>query len=134
MNHQLSTRLLRQALLLVQQQGLNPVAIALTNQHGELIQFLRMDGAPARTIAIAQAKSYTAARMGVSTQDFHQRLLREQISLADFMDQQLCSLPGGIPVHNEEGQFLGAVGVSGLSLKQDHQLAKKIAQVASSTL
>ena len=58
--------------------GLPPVCLAICNADGQLAFFLRMDGAPVRLIAIAQAKAYTAARMGSATADFARRFLRQR--------------------------------------------------------
>ena len=65
---------------------LNPVCLAITNPEGALQYFLRQDHAPLRTIAIAQAKAYTATRMGTSTLAFQKRLQVENLQLQDFVD------------------------------------------------
>lgn len=102
--------------------GLAPVCIALSHPDGVLHYFLRMDGAPVRTVAIAQAKAYSSARFGTSTLALQQRLHRESLLLSDFMDPNLCALPGGVPL--ELGSTLiGAVGISGRTLAEDHALA-----------
>lgn len=88
--------------------------------------FVRMDGAPERLVPIVQGKAYTAVRMRCSTQAFRERLLSEQLSLADFCDPALTSLPGGIPIMYQ-GACLGAVAVSGRTLLQDMELAKQYA-------
>ena len=104
-----------------------PVCIAICDANGELLLFSRMDEAPARTINIAQAKVYTAARMSMSTISFNERLERESLATSDFMDDKLCSLPGGVPLL-KDGKTVAAVGISGLSLENDHALASLIAQ------
>ncbi|MEZ2720141.1 heme-binding protein [Paenalcaligenes hominis] len=105
-----------------QADGLAPVCIALSNPDGALQYFLRMDAAPVRTISIAQAKAYSAARFGSSTLALQERLQRESLSLSDFMDPALCALPGGVPLEINATQ-IGAVGISGRSLADDHALA-----------
>lgn len=107
-----------------QADGLAPVCIALSNPDGALQYFLRMDAAPVRTIAIAQAKAYSAARFGISTLTLQERLQRESLQLSDFMDACLCALPGGVPIELGATQ-IGAVGISGRSLVDDHALAMR---------
>src|SRR5690606_34729678 len=44
-----------------------PICVAVCDERGLLLAFARMDGAPARSVRIAQGKAYSAARMGVTT-------------------------------------------------------------------
>lgn len=103
--------------------GLAPVCIALSDAQGELVALQRSPGAPGRAVNIAIAKAYTAARMGVSTVAFKQRLLSQQYVLQDFMDSGLTSLAGGLPIKSE-GVVVAAVGISGRSPEQDAELAE----------
>lgn len=107
-----------------------PVCVSVCDRRGDLTAFLRMDGAPLRTIAIAQAKAYTAARMGSSTEAFLARLRDENIGMEHFADPGLTALPGGSPVPDGEGNLLGAVGVSGLKPGEDQELAALLAEHA----
>lgn len=108
--------------------GLAPVCLCVVAEDGQMVLFARMDGAPERLIAIVQAKAYSAVRMRCSTQDFRNRLLSEQLSLADFCDSALTSLPGGIPIMYENA-CLGAVAVSGRALARDVELAERFARI-----
>src|SRR5208282_4190844 len=56
-----------------------PICVAVCDAAGFLVAFQRMEGAPLRSIAIAQGKAYSAARMQVSTDALLQRLERENI-------------------------------------------------------
>ncbi|HTH59845.1 MAG TPA: heme-binding protein [Paraburkholderia sp.] len=100
-----------------------PVCIAVCDTYGFLIAFGRADGAPVRSIAISQQKAYTCARIGTTTTAFHQRLQREDIPIGYFCDPLLTALPGGAPLHDADGNVIGAVGVSGLAPDQDQLLA-----------
>lgn len=110
------------------QDGMPPVCLAVCNAHGELLHFSRMDGAPVRVIAIAQAKAYTAARMGTSTSALAQRLKQESLTLADFCDAGLTSMRGGLPLLHEK-QVQLAVGVSGRSTEEDERLAARLLEL-----
>jgi uncharacterized protein GlcG (DUF336 family) len=100
-----------------------PVCIAVVDGHGDLVAFLRQDGAPVRSVAIAQGKAYSAVRLGVDTNAFLERLQRERIQASDFCDSRLTALPGGSVIRNGAGAVIGAVGVSGLKTDQDQALA-----------
>ncbi len=105
-----------------------PVCAAVCDATGLLLAFARMDGSPVRSIAIAQGKAYSAARMGVRTQAFRERLQREELEVASFCDPLLTSLPGGTPLIDAASQVIGAVGVSGLAIEEDQQLSDAIAK------
>ena len=35
----------------------------------------------------------------------------------------LITFPGGVPLHNEAGEIIGAVGISGSTVENDHDVA-----------
>ena len=94
MEHILSTRVLLAVLngLEAEARGGAPVCLAIVNCGGGLAALLTMDGTPERAVSIAQGKAYTALRMESSTKDFHERLLRERITIADFCDPAFTTL------------------------------------------
>ncbi len=104
-----------------------PICVAVCDSRGLLISFLRMDGAPARSVDIAQGKAYSAARMGTTTAAVLARLLREQIQIGYFCDPALTALPGGTPLKTASGEVLGALGVSGLSSAEDQAITDAVA-------
>ncbi|WP_083266130.1 GlcG/HbpS family heme-binding protein [Burkholderia lata] len=105
-----------------------PICVAICDDNGFLVAFLREPKSPMRSIAIAQSKAYTAARMSVETAAFHERLLRERLQLGDFCDERLTSLPGGAPIHDHDGRLIGAIGVSGLTADQDQTIATGVSR------
>lgn len=107
--------------------GLNPISFAIVNPDGELNYFIRMNGALSRTMSISQAKAYTSARMRSSTKAFHERLVNENISASDFMDDKLSALAGGVPLMLND-ECVGAIGISGRTLDQDHDLIVRAAE------
>lgn len=104
-----------------------PICVAVCDERGLLLAFVRMDGAPARSVRIAQGKAYSAARMGVTTQAVLERLQREKIEIGYFCDPDLTALPGGTPLKNTPGRLLGAVGISGLTSAEDQALTDAMA-------
>lgn len=109
---------------------LPPVCIAVSDAHGELVLLQRLPGAPGRTVRIATAKAYTAARMAMPTSAFKMRLINEQLSLHDFADPGYTALPGGMPITSAD-RIVGAVGISGRSPEQDEVLAKSFLSILS---
>ncbi|NYT85379.1 GlcG/HbpS family heme-binding protein [Pollutimonas harenae] len=104
---------------------------SVCDQHGFLISFSRMDGAPVRSIQLAQQKAYTCARIGTSTDAFLARLRREDIPITYFCDPLLTALPGGAVLIDKQGSILGGVGVSGLAPTEDQAIADKLAAIMS---
>jgi uncharacterized protein GlcG (DUF336 family) len=100
-----------------------PVCAAVCDANGLLIAFARADGAPLRSIALSQQKAYTAARMGVTTTAFLERLRREDIAIGYFCDALLTALPGGALLEDGTPGVIGALGISGLAPAEDQLLA-----------
>ena len=106
--------------------GGRPLCIAICDGDGRLQHFMRMTGAARRGDPIAHAKAYTAATLECLTSALHERLHAEGISLADFADGGLTSLPGGAPVR-KNGTTVGGVGISGRKPAEDEVLALALA-------
>ncbi len=104
-----------------------PICVAVCDKFGLLLAFTRMPGAPVRSIAIAQGKAYTSARMGVNTDAFLERLHRENLQPGYFCDPLLTGLPGGSVLKNSAGEIIGAAGVSGLAVQEDQVIADMMA-------
>lgn len=100
------------------------VVITVVGRTGELIALERQDGAFAFSVDAAQQKAWTAAVSGVATLDFGKLFLSEPAlihGLAPKIDR-LMVVGGGVPVL-VDGVVAGAVGVSGATEEQDHQIA-----------
>ena len=108
-----------------------PMCVAVCDRFGFLVAFASMDGAPVRSIQISQGKAYSAARMGVDTHVFLERLHRENIPAGYFCDDKLTGLPGGSVVRNAAGVVIGAVGISGLAPSEDMAIAKALVDLAA---
>ena len=102
-----------------------PISVAVVDDHGDLIAFGRMEGAPIRTIAIAVNKAFTAIYMSRNTHEFKQMLSREGMQANWYGDDRVTGVPGGLLIKNGD-QIFGAVGVSGLSPQEDVQIAELI--------
>lgn len=101
------------------------VAVAVTDAHGELIAFARMDGVPLPSIQIAINKAWTAARTGKPTHEIGEKVRHPERGhdISYYGDPRFVGWGGGVPVfHNQ--QVVGAIAVSGLSSIEDARLAK----------
>jgi len=98
--------------------------IAVSDAHGELIAFARMDGAPLSSIRVAANKAWTAARERKPTKDIGDKIRHPEkgFDIAFYGDKRFVGWGGGIPIWRD-GQVAGAIGVSGLSSAEDIALA-----------
>ncbi|HJR43075.1 MAG TPA: heme-binding protein [Gemmatimonadaceae bacterium] len=97
------------------------VSIAVVDAAGELVAFLRMDGASPSSVDIAPAKARTAARFRRPTKAMEEAVAGGRTVLLSFPD--VTPVEGGVPVI-VNGQVVGAVGVSGVTSPQDAQVAQ----------
>lgn len=99
-----------------------PIAIAVTGPEGELIAFLRMDGASPAASKIALNKAYTAAVDRTPTSKMGERM-RGKDNPAFWGDERITGFGGGVPIV-QNGNVIGGLGISGLPEADDEQLAK----------
>lgn len=109
------------------------VAVAVSDAHGELIAFARMDGVPLPSITVAINKAWTAARTGKPTQEIGEKVKHPERGhdIAYYGDPRFVGWGGGVPVR-KNGEIAGAVAVSGLSSQEDASLARLGADLLSS--
>ncbi len=97
-------------------------AIAVVDNHGELMAFLRTDGCRLPSITIAQNKAFSAVREQCSSRVIGERSRGEGFPMSNFGDLRYTAWGGGVPIYYE-GEVVGAVGVSGLPEEEDMILA-----------
>lgn len=127
LDFELCGRLIAAAARLAREEYKRPVCLALYDASRTLLAFARMDGAPARCVPIAQAKAFTSIYMESDTADFGARLEREKLLAGDFGASGLTAMPGGVILKNDRGEILGALGVSGLTPREDAALGLTLA-------
>ncbi len=98
-------------------------AVAVVDEHGELLAFLRTDGCPLASITIAINKAFTASRERKESAAVGRKSREEGFPMTNFGELRYVTWGGGVPVVYE-GQVIGGVGVSGLSEEEDVALAK----------
>lgn len=98
--------------------------IAVVDAGGNLKAFVRMDGAWLGSIDIAIKKAKTARYFDMNTGDIGE-LSQPGGPLynIEHSNDGLITFPGGIPLKAEDGTVIGAIGVSGSSVENDHTVA-----------
>jgi uncharacterized protein GlcG (DUF336 family) len=102
-----------------------PMCIAVVDAGARLIAFVRMDDALLASIDIAQRKAMTAMMVKMTTRDLGP-LTQPGAPLfgIEVTNGGLVSFAGGIPLADREGKPVGAIGVSGGTVEQDHEVAE----------
>ena len=99
--------------------------IAVVDAGANLKAFVRMDGAWLGSIDIAQKKAKTARWFDMPTGAIG-GLSQPGGSLynIEHSNDGLITFPGGIPLKNSAGDVIGAIGVSGSTVEDDHAVAE----------
>jgi len=99
--------------------------IAVVDSGAQLIAFAHMDGAWLGSIDISQRKARTARYFDMETGKIGE-LSQPGGPLYNIEHSNggLISFPGGIPIKNEKGEIIGAIGVSGSTVENDRAVAQ----------
>lgn len=99
--------------------------IAIVDAGANLVAFARMDGAWLGSVDIAIKKAKTARFFDMNTGEIG-GLSQPGGSLynIEHSNNGLITFPGGIPLKNSDGDIIGAIGVSGSSVENDHAVAE----------
>lgn len=96
------------------------VSIAILDESGSLLRFVRMDGARGHTIDLAMRKARSAAAVAVPT-----RVIDERIRAGNLTNVEPIGW-GGVPVQIGR-ECVGAIGISGSSPELDDKIAAEAA-------
>lgn len=96
------------------------LAIAIVEPSGELVAFARMDDTQYGSIHVALKKASTSARYRISTAIMEERVLAGR--LVSLANEDALPIGGGLPIV-VDGRIVGALGVSGATAAQDHEIA-----------
>ena len=102
-----------------------PMNIAVVDAGNNLVAFARMDDAWLGSIEISQNKAYTARAFDMPTKELAP-LAQPGCPLYGIVtsnDGRVVAFAGGIPLKSED-RVVGAVGVSGGTIEQDHEVAE----------
>lgn len=101
-----------------------PMNIAIVDAGANLKSFHRMENAWLGSIDISIRKAKTARYFDMPTGEIG-KLSQPGGALyqIEVSNGGLISFPGGIPIKDGSGTIIGAIGVSGGSVDQDHEVA-----------
>jgi uncharacterized protein GlcG (DUF336 family) len=98
--------------------------IAVVDAGTNLKAFARMDGAWIGSIDIAQKKARTARYFDMSTKELEPHVAPgKSLYHIEFSNGGLITFPGGVPIKDADGTIIGAIGVSGSTVENDHATA-----------
>ena len=106
--------------------------VAVVDAGGNLKAFARMDGAWLGSIDISIKKARTARFFDMNTGDIgalsqpNGPLYQIEVS-----NGGLITFPGGVPIKDADGTIIGAIGVSGSTVEDDHTVAAAGAEAAA---
>lgn len=98
-----------------------PVVIAIVDDGGHLVHLLRLDNAQFGSIEVAIQKARAAIAFRRPTKVWEEHVADGRV--------RYLGLPGTLPIEGglpivAKGQFIGAVGVSGVRSNEDAQIAQ----------
>jgi uncharacterized protein GlcG (DUF336 family) len=110
------------------------MCIAVVDSGANLKAFHRMDDAWVGSIDIAIKKAKTAVFFGMPTGQIG-KLSQPGGPLygIEHSNDGLITFPGGLPIVDKDGVLVGAIGVSGSSVENDHLVAQAGAKVLGVT-
>lgn len=99
--------------------------IAVVDAGANLVAFIRMDGAWLGSVDISIKKAKTARYFDMNSGAIGE-LSQPGGSLynIEHSNNGLITFPGGVPIKNAQGEIIGAIGVSGSTVENDHTVAE----------
>lgn len=99
--------------------------IAIVDSGANLVAFAKMDGAWLGSIDISIKKAETARYFDMPTGEIGKLSQPgKPLHNIEHSNGGLITFPGGIPIENEDGHIIGAIGVSGSTVEDDHAVAE----------
>jgi len=99
--------------------------ICVVDTGSNLVAFARQDGAWLGSVDIAIKKARTAMFFQMDTADLSPLVQPGQpLYNIEHSNNGLITFPGGVVIKNENGEIIGAIGVSGSTVEDDYKVAK----------
>jgi uncharacterized protein GlcG (DUF336 family) len=101
-----------------------PMAIAVVDDRGDIISFVRMDGARPLNSEMATKKAYTSAFMRLDTRKWLERRQKEDYGKYEPVGADRTLVAGGLAIIKpDEAVVYGGIGTSGRKPNEDEDLA-----------
>ena len=103
-----------------------PMNVAIVGVGGHLKAFSRMDGALLGSVDISMNKAFTARMFNTESGNLAAASQSggPLFGIHNSNEGRIVIFAGGIPLHDEKGEVIGAIGVSGGSVEQDQTVAE----------
>merc|ERR1719270_2621547 len=102
--------------------------VAVMDAGVNLVAFGRMDGGRVGTIDVAMKKAKTAALFEKESGELGPKTQPGQpVYGLEHSNGGLITFPGGVPLRDAEGVFIGSIGVSGGSVEEDQEVGRAAA-------
>lgn len=108
-----------------------PYTVSVVDAGGHIVSVIREDGAALASIDTSQSKARTAVFFAQPTADLQAAIQpgAPLHSIETSTSSPLAFVAGGVPITDERGTVVGAVGAGGASPQQDHEIAAAVAAV-----
>ena len=106
-----------------------PLTVAVLDAGGHLKSFAREDGSGILRPEIASGKAWGALGMGFGSRTLLERAQSSKKSqifftaLASVSDGRVVPVPGGVLIRDQDGEIVGAAGISGDTSEKDEACA-----------
>ncbi|WP_276482125.1 GlcG/HbpS family heme-binding protein [Paraflavitalea pollutisoli] len=99
--------------------------IAILDAGANLVAFVRMDKAWIGSIDIALRKAKTARYFDTNSGEIGRMSQPGGPAYQiEHSNGGMITMPGGIPIRNQQGDIIGAIGASGSTVQNDHLVAQ----------
>ena len=106
--------------------GLKPLSVAILGASGSLKALECQDGTSLMRPKIAHGKAFGAISMGMGSRSLFERAEVQPYFISamnSLADGALVPVPGGVLIRSQDGQLLGAVGITGDTSDNDEACA-----------
>jgi uncharacterized protein GlcG (DUF336 family) len=119
-------KIVEAALATARRMKYEPMSVAVLDRGGHLVAFKREDGSGIMRYEIAVGKAWGALGMGRPSRVLNQMAIDRPFfigALVGASGGRLVPVPGGVLIHDADGDLLGACGVSGDQSDPDERCA-----------
>jgi uncharacterized protein GlcG (DUF336 family) len=105
---------------------LKPLTVVVLDAGGHVVAVEREDGSSVGRVDIARGKAHGAVSLGMGSRALMSRAEQQPFFIAAVtaaVGGSLVPVPGGVLVRNQQGELLGAVGVTGDTSDNDEAAA-----------
>jgi uncharacterized protein GlcG (DUF336 family) len=106
--------------------NLRPLVVAVLDAGGHLVAYKREDKSAILRFEIAYGKAYAALGMGFGSRGLFERAQKAPMfitTLSAVSNGRVMAVPGGVLIQDQDGDTIGAVGISGDTSDNDEACA-----------